>query len=380
MPAPFLQLPNQMRAACFTVLLIAATLLLGAPSGFAALKVGDAAPKLQPGHWLQGTAVTDFEGDKVYIVEFWATWCGPCKDSIPHINALHERFADKGLVVIGQDVLEKDDSLVAPFVQAMADKMTYRVATDDKSDGGRGRMAQNWLAAAEQNGIPCAFIINKQGRIVSIGHPMSIKEAELETLLAEPSAGSAAKANTKPSNMASVPSPKELELARRAQAEIRTGDLDKAEATLAALQDVLTENFRDLGGILNLELLLTRKQTNDALQLAKILCEDFKGNLSVLNEIAARLSNQHDANAAVLAAAEKIASPIAATPGDAQATALSTLMNIAFLRGDRPRAEELHAKVLALPPVKSAWPRRQGEGNAPKPAPLPQPETTEKSR
>ncbi|MEI6604285.1 MAG: TlpA disulfide reductase family protein [Verrucomicrobiota bacterium] len=355
-----------MRAAFFTLLGIAAPLLLGTPTALAALKVGDAAPKLQTGSWLQGTAVTDFEGDKVYIVEFWATWCGPCKASIPHVNALHERFADKGLVVIGQDVMEKDDSLVAPFVQAMADKMTYRVATDDKSDGGRGRMAQNWLAAAEQNGIPCAFIINKQGRIVSIGHPMSIKEAELETLLAEPSTGGNAKGATRPNNAASVPSPKELELARRAQAEIRAGNLDKAETSLAALQDILTEKFRDIGAILNLELLLARKQTNDALQLTKILCEDFKGNLSVQNEIAAQLANQPDANATVLAAAEKIATPIAATPGDSQATALSTLMHIAFLRGDKPRAEELHAKVRALPPVKSAWPRRLIDGEAPK--------------
>src|SRR5947207_870817 len=73
------------------------------------LKVGDAPPKLQPGKWLQGEAVTEFKSDKVYVVEFWATWCGPCKESIPHLNELQKKYKDKGVVMIGQDIWEDDD-------------------------------------------------------------------------------------------------------------------------------------------------------------------------------------------------------------------------------------------------------------------------------
>src|SRR5580765_4209837 len=117
--------------------LIASVLALAASAictlaGEMTLKVGDPAPKLQTGKWIQGEPVTGFKEDRAYLVEFWATWCGPCRVSIPHLNEIHNKYKDQGLVVIGQDCWERDDTLVAPFVKKMDDKMTYRVAMDDK--------------------------------------------------------------------------------------------------------------------------------------------------------------------------------------------------------------------------------------------------------
>ena len=89
------------------------------------LKMGDPAPKLQVSKWVQGEGVQAFEKDKAYIVEFWATWCGPCRDSIPHLNAIHNQFKDKGLVVIGQNVWEDDIAAVEPFVKKMGDKILH---------------------------------------------------------------------------------------------------------------------------------------------------------------------------------------------------------------------------------------------------------------
>jgi thiol-disulfide isomerase/thioredoxin len=147
------------------------------------LKVGDPAPKLLTGKWVQGDPVTDFEKGKAYIVEFWATWCPPCRASIPHLNEIYEKYRDKGLVVIGQDCFERDDSVVAPFVKKMGDKMTYRVALDDKASDKNGQMAKTWMEAAGRDGIPSAFLVDSKGIIAWIGHPMELKPEVIEGAL-----------------------------------------------------------------------------------------------------------------------------------------------------------------------------------------------------
>ena len=111
------------------ILTVVAMVLAGVAShSQAALSVGDSAPAIHAGRWFQGEAVTKFDADKAYIVEFWATWCGPCRASIPHLDDIHRKYKDKGLVVIGQNCWESDDGRVEPLIKKMGEHMTYRVA------------------------------------------------------------------------------------------------------------------------------------------------------------------------------------------------------------------------------------------------------------
>src|SRR5687767_8682204 len=146
------------------------------------LKVGDKAPPLGTGEWVKGDPVDEFESGKVYVIENWATWCGPCIAAIPHVTEIQHKYKDQGLIVIGQNMWESDPSAVEPFVEKMGDKMDYRVVMDEPS-GQEGYMAKNWMAAAGRNGIPCAFIVDQRGAIAWIGHPMAM-EPVLKKVLA----------------------------------------------------------------------------------------------------------------------------------------------------------------------------------------------------
>src|SRR4051812_24307595 len=86
------------------------------PAGVA-LKVGDPAPKLQLDKWLKGEPIKELEKGKVYVIECWATWCGPCIASMPHVTRLQAKYKDKGVVVIGINVWERDQSAPEPFVK-----------------------------------------------------------------------------------------------------------------------------------------------------------------------------------------------------------------------------------------------------------------------
>lgn len=150
------------------------------------LNIGDEAPVLKPAQWLKGGAIPSFQKGQIYVVEFWATWCGPCKENIPHLTELQKKYGET-VSIIGVDVWESNDPeakttipKVAAFVKAQGAKMDYHVAVDAADN----RVANAWMKKADEGGLPTSFIVGKDGKIAWIGHP-----ANLESVLNQVVAG-----------------------------------------------------------------------------------------------------------------------------------------------------------------------------------------------
>lgn len=137
------------------------------------LKIGDAAPKITGAKYLAGTAVDAYDPKKVYVVEFWATWCGPCIQAMPHLAELNAEFKDKGLVVVGVTTKDPNNSAekVEKFVETRGKKHGYTFAYCD------GEATYDaFMVAAGQQGIPCSFVVDKAGKIAYIGHPSQLDD------------------------------------------------------------------------------------------------------------------------------------------------------------------------------------------------------------
>ncbi|HRA87142.1 MAG TPA: redoxin family protein [Planctomycetaceae bacterium] len=184
--------------------LAAVAILIAGPTRDAvaqALTIGSEAPALDIEHWVSDgngkfKPVTEFAPGKVYVVEFWATWCGPCIASMPHLAAMQTKYADKGVQIVS--ISDEDLETVEGFLERPvrgsqnsddgenAKKKTYGELTSvyclttdpDQS------VSKDYMEAAEQNGIPTSFIVGKTGQVEWIGHPMAI-DKPLEEVVAD---------------------------------------------------------------------------------------------------------------------------------------------------------------------------------------------------
>lgn len=139
-------------------------------------KICDPAAKLEGLQWIKGGPV-ELKKDNIYVVEFWATWCPPCRVSIPHLTKLQKKFKDKKVTFVG--ISSESPDKVKPFVEDKGDTMDYTVAIDPQR-----KISDGYMKAYKQRGIPTAFIVDKQLCVVWVGHPMSDLEAVLEKVVA----------------------------------------------------------------------------------------------------------------------------------------------------------------------------------------------------
>lgn len=116
------------------------------------------------GPWKEGDklpplAGKDVEGEfpamaeKVVLIDFWASWCGPCKASFPALDRLQKEFGSKGLVVVGVNV-DKDAGSMRQFLKEHP--VAFTTVWDKQ---------QKLVAAASIEGMPTSFIVDREGRI-----------------------------------------------------------------------------------------------------------------------------------------------------------------------------------------------------------------------
>lgn len=117
-------------------------------------------------------------GAKVYVVDFWATWCGPCITEIPNYNRLQEKYADKGLKVLGVTLASGEAAEVKPYIEKF--KMKYTVLLGDDNQTGDLRIM----------GFPTTYVVTKDWKIYKTYIGMRAGKAEqidadIQKLLAE---------------------------------------------------------------------------------------------------------------------------------------------------------------------------------------------------
>ncbi len=168
---------GRMQRECF-VIAASALIALGVPvAAHGGWKEGDPLPNLA-GYGLEG-ALPSVSTGRVVLVDFCASWCGPCKASFPVLQDLHTRFAPRGLVVLAVSV---DDNPAALQRFLKENPVTFPVVRD---------ATQRLVKESDVQGMPTSFLVDAAGRIRHVHAGFHGKrtaqqyEAEIEALLKE---------------------------------------------------------------------------------------------------------------------------------------------------------------------------------------------------
>jgi len=145
---------------------------------FANFKQGDNLPDLASFH-LEGKLPEKLEG-QVILLDFWASWCGPCKSSFPAMEELSKKYVDQGLTIVAVSV-DKNQENMQRFLKSA--KVSFTVVRDAQ---------QKLVAAADIHAMPTSFLIDRSGKIRFIHTGFNGDETtrqylkEIEQLLGEP--------------------------------------------------------------------------------------------------------------------------------------------------------------------------------------------------
>ncbi|MCK6478132.1 MAG: redoxin family protein, partial [Phycisphaerales bacterium] len=293
---------------------------------------------------VKGGEVKGFEKGRVYVVEGWATWCGPCRESIPHLTEMAHKNKDKA-TFIGVAVWEGDPAYtqkVEDFVAKMGDKMDYHVALDTSHDD-TGHIAKHWLKAANQDGIPAAFIVNGEGKVAWIGHPMAMEKVLAKVIDGTWDIQAAAKA--------SASEAANREKIQAGMAKINAGIRAKDYAAVNKAYDELIAQVPEQAGALKLDKFrkLVVGDPQSAYATARDLAaNEFKNEPQQLNELAWTIVDNKRITSPDYDLALKLAEQAAAASDHKDGMILDTVAYAHFKKGNVDEAIKIQTKALEL--------------------------------
>ncbi len=155
---------------------IAAMLLLFSITVNAQVKTGMAAPEISlPDTKGNIVSLSSLKG-KAVLIDFWASWCGPCRRANPHVVKLYEKYKSQGFEVFGVSIDNKKSEWLKAIKQ---DKIPYTQVND--ADGWNAATAAKYGVEA----IPATFLLNKEGIIVAVDLEGIHLEEKIKSLTAE---------------------------------------------------------------------------------------------------------------------------------------------------------------------------------------------------
>ncbi len=358
---------NFFNKSVITVLVTAVSVIpFGIQSGFAQeadaapdLTIGSKAPNLDIEFWVSDRNgllphTTKIEKGSVYVVEFWATWCGPCIAAMPHISALQDKHSDDNVQIIS--VSDEDIDTVTNFLERPvagdSDGKTYGDLTNNYSltvDPDKS-VFKDYFAAAKRTGIPCAFLIGKTGQVEWIGHPMQL-DKPLEKVVAGEWDRKAFAVQFKKAEEQRMLSQKLGFAMRKIRGEMNSGNPEKALQLMDTLMD--DAEFKSMKKQLTMSrmgILISGNLPEAPSELEKFTNQN-KDDAMALNSIAwgiyEKYEKRNDVSPEILQQAKKTAEAAVKADPDNGAI-LDTLAHFIYVvDGNLDKAIEVQQKAIA---------------------------------